>query len=77
MAKMTYQQARRIRNRDYSLANLITRNIRTRDMGAGAAIKEAFKEQSETAQASYKWLPALIAIQTAISLTRVYRPNRK
>ena len=42
---MTYQQARRIRNKDYSLANLITRNIRSRDMGAGESIKAAFKEK--------------------------------
>lgn len=42
---MTYQQARRIRNKDYSLTNLITRNIRNRDMGAGQSIKEAFKEK--------------------------------
>ena len=42
---MTYQQARRIRNRDYSLKNLITRNIRSKDMGAGQAIKEAFREK--------------------------------
>jgi hypothetical protein len=43
--KMTYQQARRIRNKDYSLKNLITRNIRSKDMGAGQAIKAAFKEK--------------------------------
>lgn len=42
---MTYQEARRIRNKDYSLGNLITQNIRKTDMGAGAAIKEAFKEK--------------------------------
>lgn len=42
---MTYQQARRIRNKDYSLANLITRNIRSKDMSAGQSIKEAFKEK--------------------------------
>ena len=42
---MTYQQARRIRGKDYSLANLITRNIRSRDMSAGQSIKEAFKEK--------------------------------
>ena len=42
---MTYQQARRIRNKDYSLANLITRNIRSRDMGAGESIKAAFREK--------------------------------
>ena len=42
---MTYQQARRIRNKDYSLTNLITRNIRSKDMGAGQSIKEAFKEK--------------------------------
>ena len=42
---MTYQQARRIRNKDYSLANLITRNIRSKDMGAGESIKAAFKEK--------------------------------
>ena len=42
---MTYQQARRIRNKDYSLANLITRNIRSRDMGAGESIKAALREK--------------------------------
>lgn len=42
---MTYQEARRIRNKDYSLGNLITQNIRRTDMGAGAAIKEAFREK--------------------------------
>ena len=42
---MTYQQARRIRNKDYSLSNLITRNIRTKDMGAFQSVKEAFKEK--------------------------------
>jgi hypothetical protein len=43
--KMTYQEARRIRNKDYSLGSLITQNIRRTDMGAGAAIKEAFREK--------------------------------
>ena len=42
---MTYQEARRIRNKDYSLGSLITQNIRRTDMGAGAAIKEAFREK--------------------------------
>ena len=42
---MTYQQARRIRNKDYSLTNLITRNIRSKDMGAGQAIKAALREK--------------------------------
>jgi hypothetical protein len=43
--KMTYQQARRIRNKDYSLSKLITQNIRRGDMSAGGAIKAAFKEK--------------------------------
>jgi hypothetical protein len=43
--KMTYQEARRIRNKDYSLSKLITQNIRRSDMSAGAAIKEAFREK--------------------------------
>ena len=42
---MTYQEARRIRNKDYSLSKLITQNIRRSDMSAGAAIKEAFREK--------------------------------
>lgn len=42
---MTYQEARRIRNKDYSLGSLITQNIRRTDMGAGKAIKEAFREK--------------------------------
>lgn len=42
---MTYQQARRIRNKDYSLSKLITQNIRKGDMSAGGAIKAAFKEK--------------------------------
>lgn len=41
---MDYEQARRIRNKDYSLTKLITTNIR-QGAGAGAAIKEAFKEK--------------------------------
>jgi len=43
--KMTYQQARRIRNKDYSLGRLITENIRRTDMSTGGAIKAAFKEK--------------------------------
>lgn len=42
---MTYQQARRIRNKDYSLGKLITQNIRRTDMSTGGAIKAAFKEK--------------------------------
>ena len=42
---MTYQQARRIRNKDYSLGRLITQNIRRTDMSTGGAIKAAFKEK--------------------------------
>ena len=42
---MTYQQARRIRTKDYSLGKLITENIRRGDMSAGGAIKAAFKEK--------------------------------
>jgi len=42
--KMTYQEARRIRNKDYSLGRLITSNIR-QGGGVGESIKEAFKEK--------------------------------
>ena len=42
---MTYQQARRIRNKDYSLANLITRNIRGGNMSTGESIGAAFREK--------------------------------
>ena len=41
---MDYEQAKRIRNKDYSLSKLITTNIR-QGAGAGAAIKGAFKEK--------------------------------
>ena len=44
MAKMDYEEAKRIRNKDYSLGRLITSNIR-QGAGAGSAIKEAFKEK--------------------------------
>jgi hypothetical protein len=44
MAKMDYEDAKRIRNKDYSLGKLITSNIR-QGAGAGSAIKEAFKEK--------------------------------
>ena len=42
--KMTYQEARRIRNNDYSLGKLITSNIR-QGGGVGASIKDAIKEK--------------------------------
>ena len=42
---MTYQQARRIRTKDYSLGKLITENIRRGDMSAGGSIKAALKEK--------------------------------
>ena len=41
---MTYQEARRIRNKDYSLGKLITSNIR-QGGGVGASIKDAIKEK--------------------------------
>jgi transcriptional regulatory protein LevR len=63
--KMTYQQARRIRNKDYSLSKLITQNIRRTDMGAGAAIKEAFKEKFDIKTRT----KAKISCKTVISIS--------